>query len=564
VSAVNPDMTIAGEPANFMGRRQQKALDHILGSMEAAGYVMGAGELAGAGYNAAKAALAESIESGVLSKLRSKPTSISFSADDVGRNLIDLQEAKKFAQQYGYELPANLERISQSNMLTDRTIRGMMDRHNTFVRGVSTNWDEIAKRNPEILRHLEGKGIDWKNNPKAAAEYMTTHIPINTGYGRASLNTEVFDRGLQGLYTSNSIPTAEGYTYGQGFITKVKKPTDFSSANRLDWITKNNPIYQKDRMPSSQYVIGNEDISKLLHKLDSEFNNYKKIKPIIGKPDLLNEYKDFVIKEWEDDLAFAISNPKIHGGDPVKIASDLEKLKSLDFTKLNIKNSGQDVPSLLRTERSELPTDAFNFLLKKEGNAKGLSEYLKKQPYQEKMKEVHNLGESLTKYSWNEQQPIRAKIKELENEATSMYNQSVQDYMKANHPDYDPINRYAHYIHLGTPGEKVLQPIKSWEITPEIWKNKSRAHTNTYSKKFSALEEGGVIKDDRGQWAHPGEITEIDSNEITMQGVPYPVLGISDEGDTKMMFPEQEYKFKGKKVTEYPLKKSTGGWLDKY
>ena len=73
--------------------------------------------------------------------------------------------------------------------------------------------------------------------------------------------------------------------------------------------------------------------------------------------------------------------------------------------------------------------------------------------------------------------------------------------------------------------------------------------------------DGSVIKDDRGQWAHPGEITEIGSNQITMKGVPYPVLGVSDEGDTKMMYPEEDYKFKGKKVTEYPVKKN---WLEKY
>lgn len=65
--------------------------------------------------------------------------------------------------------------------------------------------------------------------------------------------------------------------------------------------------------------------------------------------------------------------------------------------------------------------------------------------------------------------------------------------------------------------------------------------------------EGGGVKDDRGQWDHPGEITEIGSNRITMQGVPYPVLGISDQGDTQMMYPDQEYKFKGKKVTEFPM-----------
>jgi hypothetical protein len=71
------------------------------------------------------------------------------------------------------------------------------------------------------------------------------------------------------------------------------------------------------------------------------------------------------------------------------------------------------------------------------------------------------------------------------------------------------------------------------------------------------------IRDDRGQWAYPGEITEIGSNEITMQGVDYPVLGISDTGDTKMMYPDQDYKFDGEKVTEYPMAQD-GGWLNKY
>lgn len=72
-------------------------------------------------------------------------------------------------------------------------------------------------------------------------------------------------------------------------------------------------------------------------------------------------------------------------------------------------------------------------------------------------------------------------------------------------------------------------------------------------KPKNISKNGSVIKDDMGQWAHPGEITEIGSNEITMQGVDYPVLGISDTGDTQMMYPDQDYKFDGKKVTEYPM-----------
>jgi hypothetical protein len=85
-----------------------------------------------------------------------------------------------------------------------------------------------------------------------------------------------------------------------------------------------------------------------------------------------------------------------------------------------------------------------------------------------------------------------------------------------------------------------------------------------YTKKTKAsAQNGSVIKDDRGQWAYPGEITEIGSNDITMQGVDYPVLGVSDTGDTKMMQPNQDYKFDGEKVTEYPMMQE-GGWLDKY
>ena len=65
--------------------------------------------------------------------------------------------------------------------------------------------------------------------------------------------------------------------------------------------------------------------------------------------------------------------------------------------------------------------------------------------------------------------------------------------------------------------------------------------------------KANVIKDDRGQWAHPYEITEINSNDITMEGVNYPVLGISDAFDVKLMQPNKNYKFKGNKVTEFPM-----------
>ncbi len=68
------------------------------------------------------------------------------------------------------------------------------------------------------------------------------------------------------------------------------------------------------------------------------------------------------------------------------------------------------------------------------------------------------------------------------------------------------------------------------------------------------LDKYEVIEDDMGQLTNPGKITKINSNNITMKGVNYPVLGVSDTGDTKMMQPGVEnYTYDGSSVTEYPM-----------
>jgi hypothetical protein len=68
-------------------------------------------------------------------------------------------------------------------------------------------------------------------------------------------------------------------------------------------------------------------------------------------------------------------------------------------------------------------------------------------------------------------------------------------------------------------------------------------------------KNGGITKDNRGYWNPDNweKPVEIDSNDITMEGVYEPLLGISDTGDTKLMEPGKNYKFKGKKVTEFPI-----------
>jgi hypothetical protein len=85
----------------------------------------------------------------------------------------------------------------------------------------------------------------------------------------------------------------------------------------------------------------------------------------------------------------------------------------------------------------------------------------------------------------------------------------------------------------------------------------------TKAKDGAWLDKYEVIEDDMGQLTNPGKITKINSNKITMKGVDFPVLGISDTGDKKMMLPGQDYTFDGESVTEYPMKKKQGGSLVK-
>lgn len=97
--------------------------------------------------------------------------------------------------------------------------------------------------------------------------------------------------------------------------------------------------------------------------------------------------------------------------------------------------------------------------------------------------------------------------------------------------------------------------------------NKKQLGKDTRDAKRTIRKQDGfskdVIVDPKGQWAHPGEITRIPGNQITMRGVPYPVLGIDDQGNQQMMFPGQDYVFPGSYVTEYPQMQLGGEGMDK-
>ena len=79
-------------------------------------------------------------------------------------------------------------------------------------------------------------------------------------------------------------------------------------------------------------------------------------------------------------------------------------------------------------------------------------------------------------------------------------------------------------------------------------------------KPKTISRNGSVVKDNLGYWnpMNQGKVVEIDSPNITMRNVNQSLIGISDEGDTKLLQPNNDYHFKGKKVREYPIAQKGG------
>lgn len=99
------------------------------------------------------------------------------------------------------------------------------------------------------------------------------------------------------------------------------------------------------------------------------------------------------------------------------------------------------------------------------------------------------------------------------------------------------------------------------DLTPEQQKDIENKYYIQQGNKFTQDEINFLselsIKDNKGQWKYPGQITEINSPNITMNNVQYPVLGISKEtGEQKIMLPNKNYTFKNtKNVIEIPYDK---------
>ena len=140
--------------------------------------------------------------------------------------------------------------------------------------------------------------------------------------------------------------------------------------------------------------------------------------------------------------------------------------------------------------------------------------------------------------------------------------------------------------------EELLQSTFDWNDPEKLkhYNDELQSRLIRYNQKGEVIpnfKQGGVIKDDMGQWAHPGEVTEISGNTMATHGYgDNPLYVVPDVGEPRVVEANTGTQtFPGAtKFTEYPMAKNgsslvelnqltnftnyntpqPGGWLDKY
>jgi hypothetical protein len=414
------------------------------------------------------------------------------------KNLRDLQYAKSVYGPLGYQIPENLKRIAQSDELTNRTIRGLVDRDNTVFRGVNVDldalksrllnktktWASITGKTPKdaidkfdlIIKDLKTANVDI-DNPEEVAKYMATHIPRETGAGRANLDVnELRKKGIDALYTSNSQGTAEGYTYGQGYVVKAKKPTDFSSSNRKKWIDNNNPNIQTQEDYNYSRITGKPITWKTDYEIATPqfINNYREK---LGREKLLSEYPEIGTLNnysWERESLHPEYQKILNREDQLKqLAEDELEIAAEPYRDklFNIKDRRDR--RVMKYDMNNTPN--YQRALKNLTNPSFIRDLIMEGRYQDKLNVLNKK---------NADEWMKASVTPYLEKYPELLNEMPQ------------VNPYAHYIHIGKPGTKVLEPVSIRKITPEIWKNQSRGHEGAASRQATKREFGGGIENE--------------------------------------------------------------------
>lgn len=499
VSRVNPNRSVTGEAENFMSRREDKAGEHALGALEAAGYATVAGELAGAGYNALKAGLAESMESGVLSNTY-KINPWAFKANP-----------EAFYRQIG------------KTGLTDATESGVI-------------------RSADISTFPRPHFVEGKDFTKL----------YSTGEGATGNTPSV-------IFETSGINQA-----GEPFVFPAN-----STSGYTPWISGQAEI------PLSQ--------GKVLQK--DWLRGYKEVpKPtsLSSSVETMPPPSQTSIRDWLDDNATFINLERASPKPKSKMYKASEIVEDPNFNIKKIYRGDKETPKVIRVQGK-----SGEWTVNKSNDG---SYY-----FNAAMSSPLESGKAMLKI--NEMLPPKPTILEPNSLSLDSYLNTIKlgkrPHWKMEFENYIPLNHSAKNNQtlsnmFGFKPEGTNVPFSSLEDA-----NVALKEVNSMLKKQGITQEadvfsngnnwygikipnfkltrdykkGGVVKDDRGQWAHRGKVTEIQGNSMATHGYgDLPLYVVPDVGEPRMVEANTgNHTFPGAtKFTEYPIKKKSKGWLDKY
>jgi hypothetical protein len=364
-----------------------------------------------------------------------------------------------------------------------------------YQEGLDWKPKNISRNGIGINKFQDGgtksKAVDFFTDALDVASYLSpvTAIPKLVGKGVKQLGKVALSRAAENL---------NPFDYGEEGNTLVDRVKNTILLNEKEGWREN----VDERLKKGRQNISDEEAVRL-----------DLLQMYAGKPQLTNsiiqsQYRPSVSKNKQDKY---YSSPAIERS----IIENLYNPTQLNLFKgVNVK-SKQDIDNLIKTQ----------LLLEGEDERKSVG----------KVAKVPGLGFATLSAGEDESGPYLSYYDKWDiNPFSGQYSSS----------DNSILNKIGKkYLSSGDIAEGLSN-------VPEIY---GRIYFDKKTGKPRKMQEGGVIEDPNGQWSHPGEITRIPSNQITMQGVDYPVLGISDTGDMQMMYPNQDYTYDGESVTEYPM-----------
>jgi len=435
-------------------------------------------------------------------------------------------------------------------------------------------FNRISQRQPTARRvytlgneeDLARFNLNNNSVPPPPSEYETARNLVGVNFSEADLNNMNIRDIARGI--NNNINTSSN-------ISRIDLDAlvPYKDLTYNELVIKNPSLAQKLKNIYSDIKLGMQNAVNKTAEKASEVN--KKLGQIIEPLPIINENK------FQQDLA-----ERLNKGVGIKKGNTQISLKQsypeLDPYNYDVYIKPSDATDFIKSGRIQLSPQinqrSFTDILLNKNKYQGL-----KKPWDFPLENLERKPEF--NLDLPEYKGISAEIGEATKQALKEQNKKLDLLSSKSHTPQGGTRYLTEFLNGRKPAIDVSQN-KQWlamatelknslkgksiskeEVKKILAGNKYKTNQEEYaiiqnplfpSKVQFKYKKGGIIEDPMGQWAHPGSVTRIPSNQITMQGVNYPVLGVSDKGHTQMMYPGLNYSFKGNSVTEYPMMANGG------